>query len=208
MSISIGQRLGSYEITALLGEGGMGTVYRATDTRLNRAVAIKVCASQFSERFAAMAGHMWGQMSSLTYKQMKEEKVPLQDHDVNFNPVDLYNPLTGKYDNKFVGAKAYYRPQTLVSIWVTAPYLHNNSVGEYNGDPSIAGRMAAYEDGMAKLLWPERRLGIRSMKVTTEDSSLPDLFPMLKNLVPELAKYDFDPALLRVPKGTPLDLLT
>jgi eukaryotic-like serine/threonine-protein kinase len=55
MSISIGQRLGSYEITALLGEGGMGTVYRATDTRLNRAVAIKVSASQFSERFAQEA---------------------------------------------------------------------------------------------------------------------------------------------------------
>jgi serine/threonine protein kinase len=55
MSITIGQRLGSYEITALLGEGGMGAVYRATDTRLNRAVAIKVCASQFSERFAQEA---------------------------------------------------------------------------------------------------------------------------------------------------------
>ena len=55
MSISIGQRLGSYEITALLGEGGMGAVYRAMDTRLNRAVAIKVCASQFSERFAQEA---------------------------------------------------------------------------------------------------------------------------------------------------------
>jgi serine/threonine protein kinase len=55
MSIGIGQRLGSYEITALLGEGGMGAVYRAMDTRLNRAVAIKVCASQFSERFAQEA---------------------------------------------------------------------------------------------------------------------------------------------------------
>ena len=156
----------------------------------------------------AMAGHMWGQMSSLTYKQMKEEKVPLQDHDANFKPVDLYNPLTGKYDIKFVGSKSYYRTPTLVSIWATAPYLHNNSLGEFNADPSIAGRMAAYEDGMSKLLWPERRLGIRSMKVTTEDSGLPDLFPVLKNLMPELAAYDFDPALLRVPKGTPLNLLT
>jgi hypothetical protein len=156
----------------------------------------------------ALAGHMWGQMSSLTYKQEKEEKVPLRDHDANFKPVDLYNPLTGKYDNKFVAAKAYYRPPTLVSIWATAPYLHNNSVGDYNGDPSLAGRMAAYQDGMTKLLWPERRLGVRSIKVTTEDSSLPDLFPMLKNLIPELAAYDFDPALLRVPKGTPIDLLT
>jgi hypothetical protein len=47
--------------------------------------------------------------------------------------------------------------------------------------------MAAYEDGMTKLLWPERRLGIHSMKVTTEDSLLPDLYPMIKRLLPELA---------------------
>src|SRR4051812_9777414 len=37
-----GRRLGVYEITALIGEGGMGQVYRATDTKLRRQVAIKV----------------------------------------------------------------------------------------------------------------------------------------------------------------------
>ena len=45
----IGARLGPYEITAKLGEGGMGEVYRATDTRLKREVAIKVLPAAFTE---------------------------------------------------------------------------------------------------------------------------------------------------------------
>ncbi len=45
----IGTRLGPYEITAKLGEGGMGEVYRATDSRLKREVAIKVLPAAFTE---------------------------------------------------------------------------------------------------------------------------------------------------------------
>ena len=45
----IGTKLGSYEITAKLGEGGMGEVYRATDTKLKRDVAIKVLPAAFTE---------------------------------------------------------------------------------------------------------------------------------------------------------------
>jgi serine/threonine protein kinase len=40
--LSVGDRLGPYEITGELGAGGMGIVLRATDTRLDRTVAIKV----------------------------------------------------------------------------------------------------------------------------------------------------------------------
>ncbi len=49
MSLSAGSRLGPYEITGKLGEGGMGEVYRATDTKLDRQVAIKVLPAGFTE---------------------------------------------------------------------------------------------------------------------------------------------------------------
>ena len=50
-SLEPGQCLGPYRIECFLAAGGMGKVYRATDTRLHRQVAIKVSAARFSERF-------------------------------------------------------------------------------------------------------------------------------------------------------------
>ncbi|MEZ5331874.1 MAG: protein kinase [Thermoanaerobaculia bacterium] len=51
----IGSRLGPYEITAKLGEGGMGEVYRATDGKLKREVAVKVLPAAFTEDEARLA---------------------------------------------------------------------------------------------------------------------------------------------------------
>ena len=49
MTLAIGTRLGPYEILAALGAGGMGEVYRAKDTRLDRSVAVKVLPSHLTD---------------------------------------------------------------------------------------------------------------------------------------------------------------
>jgi Tol biopolymer transport system component len=55
MSLSAGQRLGPYEITAPLGAGGMGEVFRARDTKLDREVAVKVLPARLAEDEEALA---------------------------------------------------------------------------------------------------------------------------------------------------------
>src|SRR6516225_2188163 len=54
MSLSLGARLGSYQILAAIGAGGMGEVYRARDTKLDRDVAIKVLPEAFARDAARM----------------------------------------------------------------------------------------------------------------------------------------------------------
>ena len=49
MPVTTGSRLGPYEIVSLIGAGGMGEVYKARDTRLDRSVAIKVLPPAFAD---------------------------------------------------------------------------------------------------------------------------------------------------------------
>ena len=66
MALTVGSRLGHYDVTALVGEGGMGQVYQATDTKLNRQVALKILPEAFTSdpdrlalrRVAGVAMHL------------------------------------------------------------------------------------------------------------------------------------------------------
>ncbi len=51
-SVAAGTQLGAYRIESILGEGGMGVVYRATDTKLNRSVAVKVLSGEWADAAA------------------------------------------------------------------------------------------------------------------------------------------------------------
>ncbi len=48
MSLEVGSRLGHYDVTALIGEGGMGQVYQTPDAKLNRQVALKILPEAFT----------------------------------------------------------------------------------------------------------------------------------------------------------------
>jgi len=62
--LSVGALIGAYRVEAPLGEGGMGTVYRATDTKLNRPIAIKLLSDEFADAAARRRFQREAQLAS------------------------------------------------------------------------------------------------------------------------------------------------
>jgi hypothetical protein len=145
----------------------------------------------------ATRGHVWDNFSSETYKNLTS----VGDIEVQ----DPFSQSTQKFRAP-AGGPGYYRVPSLISIWATAPFLHNNALGAYTGDPSVAGRMKAFDDAITKLLWPEKRQGTASIFRTTAESyiQIPVIY-LPKELQP-LAKADFL-QIGPIPAGTPVDLI-
>ena len=113
----------------------------------------------------ATRGHVWDNFSSETYKELPVVG-PIKGL---YNPLKPSDPITFKVEG---GGCGYYRTPSLVSIWASAPFFHNNGLGAFIKDPSVAARLAAYEDAMEKMLWPEKRLGVQTIMVTSVASKV------------------------------------
>jgi hypothetical protein len=92
--------------------------------------------------------NIWDNFTSQSYKDLP-----------SVGTITVHDPFTGEavsYDMP-AGGRGYTRPASLVSVWSTAPFLLNNSLGRFEPSPAVAARMRSFEDSIEKLLWPEKR---------------------------------------------------
>ncbi len=133
----------------------------------------------------AIRDNIWDNFSSETYKQLP-----------SVGTITYYHPVTGeaKQFTMPAGGRGYTRPPSLVSLWSTAPFLLNNSVGKFEEQPSVEARMKAFQDSITQMLWPEKRV---------HDPVIGNLMPLAQNGLPlpsEIARTTAR-SYLRVPRG-------
>ncbi len=131
--------------------------YLATDIR----VPITLVGTNSGRAMATngLAGSVWDNFSSLTYKELPA-----------VGTISYFNPISAKsaaYDAPGNG-RGYYRPASHVSLWATAPFLHNNSMGVYLDDPSVKGRMVQFLDATRRMLWSAKRAS-RSLVLSAQE---------------------------------------
>lgn len=96
----------------------------------------------------ALGGNIWDNFSSHSYKELPSA-----------GEITWYHPVTGEPRRYKLpaGGRGYTRPPSLVSLWSTAPFLLNNSLGKFEESGSVDARMQSFDDSIEKLLWPEKR---------------------------------------------------
>jgi hypothetical protein len=96
----------------------------------------------------ALAGNIWDNFSSKSYKDLP-----------SVGTITVHHPLTGEPRQYTMpaGGRGYTRPASLISLWSTAPFLQNNSVGHFEASPSVEARMRSFQDSIEQMLWPEKR---------------------------------------------------
>jgi hypothetical protein len=164
----------------------------------------------------AIRDNIWDNFSSETYKQLP-----------SVGTVKVYDPYTGaERDYQMpAGGRGFTRPASLISLWSTAPFLLNNSVGEFKSSPSVEARLQSFQSSIEQMLWPEKReqdslLGDKipgKMDRTTTKSFLrvavgylPDLLQKVQGPLDRWFPKIFGNGYLEIgpiPEGTPVNLL-
>lgn len=169
----------------------------------------------------AIENDIWDNFSSHSYKTLPPVGKVLVHHPITGEPREYTLPG---------GGRGYIRPASLVSIWSTAPFLLNNSLGRFYWSGTVRDRMRSFDDAIQKLLWPEKREGSRKYKtasgrevpgvidVTTRTSYvwvpagyLPDFLQFLSGPLQRLTPWlvgENGLELGPIPKGTPINLLS
>jgi hypothetical protein len=159
-------------------------------------------------------GNIWNDFTSDTYKDLPA-----------VGDITYYQPYTGEPRTYHMpgGGRGYTRPPSLISLWSTAPFLLNNSVGKFEASPSVDARMRSFNDSIEQLLWPERRdhddlLGAK-IPGKIDRTTAPSYISIANGYMPEavqLLRADpnvnkfFTPDGLEIgpiPAGTPVDLV-
>ncbi|HZM98749.1 MAG TPA: hypothetical protein VFB70_05120, partial [Pyrinomonadaceae bacterium] len=96
----------------------------------------------------AIGQNIWDNFSSQSYKELP-----------SVGNITWYDPVTGEPRQYMMpaGGRGYTRPPSLISVWSTAPFLLNNSVGQFESSPSVEARMRSFQNSIEQMLWPEKR---------------------------------------------------
>lgn len=166
----------------------------------------------------ALRGNIWDNFSSDSYKSLP-----------SVGDSSYRDPFTGELRSYAMpgGGRGYTRPPSLIALWSSAPYLLNNTVGLFNQDVSVAGRLTAFNSGIEQMLMLSPRevdseLGDLAGGVidrTTTES----FFFIPKGFVPQapgrlgaaeaemlksLVNADGDIVIGPIPRGMPVSLLS
>ena len=96
----------------------------------------------------AIAGDIWNDFSSTSYKELPAVGTVTVHDPFTYEPREYEMPG---------GGRGYTRPPSLTSMWSTAPYLLNNTLGYFDEKGTVEGRMKSFDDSIHQLLWPEDR---------------------------------------------------
>jgi len=170
----------------------------------------------------AIRDNIWDNFSSESYKQLPP-----------VGTIKIRHPVTGAESDYVIpaGGRGYIRPPSLVSVWSTAPFLQNNSLGRFEWSPSVDARLRSFQDSVEQLLWPEKRdkdplfanengPGVGIIDRTTADSYaeipeayIPDYLRPLVGLGHRLFPFlvggsGYSVKIGPFPKGMPVNLIT